>query len=121
MHSLGEIQLTSSSFVTLWEARVELVSHKGCKVRVPWAIDAATDGEIRITALNNETDELEVEGAANGENLFNWLHGAELGSGPIMFRIQARVTSGAGEIHVYEPTGLHLIDPTQCTTGGLVT
>ncbi len=111
--------VTSGSFVEVYRARVELITEVGCYVWVQASGDASTTGEIRIRTGANTTNAVSVFAGAFVLQQFRWLHGQTLQSGPVDFSIEARRTSGAGNVNVYLNSGLSLTSPTLCTATGL--
>ena len=111
---------TSATFVTLWLARVELLTHKGAAMTAAWVTDAGTTGEIRLKASTGQTSAVAIAAASAGTQQFQWLHGLALGGGPINFELQARRTGGAGSVHLDQPFGgLEMADPLQCDADGV--
>lgn len=113
--------VTSGSFVTVFNCEVEIISHKGVSGRFGWATDGGTTGELKLV-LNGigQTATVVLPAGTTGQQQFQWLHGATLGTGPALFQIQARRTGGAGNVNVYWPDSpLYMADPLQCTANGL--
>lgn len=111
---------TSATFVDLWGGRVELVTHQGVVASSAWVTDGATTGEVRLRRGASVTSAVALGAGAAGAQQFKWLHGANLGDGPLDFHLQARRTGGAGSVHLDQPFGgLEMADPDQCTATGL--
>lgn len=113
--------VTSSTFVSAgWQGNVESVSHKGLYVWVFVTADASTDGEIRIVSLNSgaATVALPISGGELVHTQARWLHGDPLGTGPQTYQLQARRTSGTGNINVYSPLTITMAPPGLCTANG---
>lgn len=111
--------VTSGSFTTVWQCQVELVASTDVLFTVDYSADAATTGELRIVAATATSSTKTIAAAAFGTGRVEWRHGLALGGGPIGFEVQARRTSGVGNINVYQPTGLHTGRTSGATTGGL--
>ena len=111
---------TSASFQSLWRSRVELLTHKGVACTAAWVTDAGTTAEIRLSSGFGQTSAVALAAGSSGSQQFQWLHGLALGGGPIDFELQARVTGGAGQVHLDEPFGgCEMADPLSCTSTGL--
>lgn len=111
---------SSGSFVPLWRSRVEIITHGGVAIAAAWVTDAATTAEVRLAVSGATTSAVSLAAGTSGVQPFKWLHGRTLGTGPFYFEIEARVTGGAGQIHMDEPMGgLEMADPLQCSATGL--
>lgn len=110
--------ITSSSWVSVYTATFHRMSHKGIAVDVTIAADAGTVGEVRLQGFAGTSGAASVAGALEGKS-FRWLHGENLGAGPISFTVQARRVSGAGNVFVYQPGSAALVSPIICTANGI--
>jgi hypothetical protein len=113
------ITTTSPTFVTIWQSVFPICSHQAIGGRVGWGADAGTTGELRLKLGSATTDPATLAAGSTGEQIFQWLHGAALGSGPQYVEIQARRTGGVNGINIYSPT-LEMRTPDGATAGGLL-
>jgi hypothetical protein len=113
------ITTTSPTFVTIWQSVFPICSHQAIGGRVGWGADAGTTGELRLKLGSATTDPATLAAGSTGEQIFQWLHGAALGSGPQYVEIQARRTGGVNGINIYSPT-LEMRTPDGATSGGLL-
>lgn len=108
--------VASGSWTDVYTATFHRISHKGIAVDVPCAVDGGTGGEVRLTGYAGNSSAVSINGSTRS---FRWLHGDDLGIGPIAFTVQARRVSGAGNVYVYQPGSAALVSPTICTAGGV--
>lgn len=103
-----------------WAFIVPRVARTACRCVIPWATDAATTGEVKLTAAGGTLSTSAVALAANssGTVTYNWIHGRAVWSGHVNFDLWARRTGGAGNVYIGYPT-FYLIDPAGCTTTGI--
>lgn len=114
--------ITAAAFVDVgYYFQAENISHIGLYVWMQAAGDAATTGEIRIKNVTSGavTTAHAVPAGAATQKQFRWLHGATLGTGPVVFAVQARRTGGAGNVNVYHPASVALTAGGLCTAGGV--
>lgn len=113
--------VTSASFVPIYQGQVQLITHKGVSVSVIVSCPVGTTGEVRLRNADGGavTSVVAIGSGAQVGQTFQWLHGSTLGGGPVRFDIEARRTSGAGDVIVYQPYTLAMADPLQCTSTGL--
>ena len=98
--------VTAGSFEATHFGRFEITSHLGLYCWVAAGCDTGTTGEVRIRNVTTGATTATVPVTDSGiYQQFRWLHGANLGTGPINFEIEARRTSGAGLVRVWEPSG----------------
>lgn len=114
--------VTSGSFVTAWESWVELLYGSNLRFWVYVTADAATTGEVRfvragVGAIGNT---LTINASTSARYEFRIAHGLTVGSGPFAFNIEARRTSGAGNIYVYHPSPLMIGGDMSPVAGGWV-
>lgn len=114
------VPVTSASFIPVFDSRFQLVTHKGVAADITVTSDAGTTGEVRFDGPAGTTGVAEIPAGSGGTAVsVRWLHGQSLGTGPVLFRIRARRTAGAGNINVYHPTAAAMADPQSCTAGGI--
>ena len=116
--------VTSGSFVDVFARSVDTAIADALHVVIPWTTGSATTGEIRLH--NNivggaSSDPVTLDAASGGYAEFTWLHGQEIGSGPFEPVIQVRRTAGAGDVTVFWPGLVNLLDGERigATTGGV--
>src|SRR5690606_40714857 len=71
-----------------------------------WSSDVcSSDLEVRLREFYSgaTTDVISIPALANNSAYFEWVHGVHLGDTLCEFRIDARRTSGTGDINVYAP------------------
>lgn len=100
--------INSATFVTVWAATCTYVTADAIRFTIAVSADAATTGEVQITSNISGSPTTAVQtvpaSTANGYE-WNWAPpGLIVGTGPVIFSLQARRTSGTGLIHVYPPT-----------------
>lgn len=110
--------VTTGSWVDVYTATFHRISHKGIAVDVVLGVDGGTTGEVRIAGFSGNSN---AGAIASGSVVrsFRWLHGDDLGLGPLSYTVQARRTSGGGNLYVYQPGSAALVSPTICTAGGV--
>jgi hypothetical protein len=112
---------TSATFEPIYRSQIELITSLGVYAWIFATGDAATTGEIRLrnATSGTTTDAVAVPAGGSAFQQFRWLHGEELSSGPIVFDVEARRTSGAAGVNVYMPAALTLADPGLCVADGV--
>lgn len=113
------VPVTSGTFVDVFECRVDLITHGGVASWVQWATDAGTTGEVRLLLAASTSSAVTLAAASSGVQQFKWLHGQALGTGPALFKIQARRTGGAGNVNIYPAAGCQMADPGACDADGI--
>ena len=90
------------------------------EIYIPWACDAATTGNVRLISngATTSTDFPLFQNSGFQSNYIRWLHGMNLGAGPLQVRIQFERTSGSGNVYSY-PTAGWSYDPALCSTAGI--
>lgn len=113
--------VTAGAFADVYEAQFAVISHRGLGVPVICTSDVGTTGEFRIrSGAGGTTSAVTVpSGSAGTLQLFEWLHGEDISTGPTSFFVQARRTAGAGDVNVYLPTRAALMDPLPCSASGI--
>lgn len=113
--------VTSGTFVTTHRAQFEQITSQGLYCWVTATAPAGTTGEIRLrdVATTATTDAVAVPAGGQVVQQFRWLHGSTLSAGPVTFEVQARRTSGAGDVNVYKPPGMWMTSPGLCVTDGV--
>lgn len=98
---------TSATMQTLWETATELLFSYSVLFRVRVKCAAATTGEIQIVHAQTSTvmggTTKAIPAASDAFYEFRYIHGISMNSGPHTFQLQARRTSGAGNVEVYNP------------------
>lgn len=118
----ASVSITSGTFTTAWTSTPELINHLGVSTTLAWITDPGTTAEVRLSCDGSglSTSAVALAAGSSGVQQFQWLHGADLGTGPTSFLAQARVTGGAGAVRLDEPmSALTMADPDQCTATGL--
>lgn len=113
-----------TAFESVWMSTIGVITHKGLATTIGWRTDVDTTGEVRLRIAGGlgagETVSVALGADASGTQVFQWLHGCDLHSGPITVEAQARVTGGPGEVHVYDPNApLFMVNPAICTETGI--
>lgn len=103
-----------------WAIPLPRVARIGAYCRVAWRTDAATTGELRLTAASGTALAAVISLAANssGVAIWKWLHNLTLWQGAINFDLYARRASGAGTVYVQAPV-FALVDGEGCTLTGV--
>jgi hypothetical protein len=110
----------SGSFTDLWSSRIDLITHLGVACWAAWVVDSGVSGEVRLRSSIGATTTAVAISGTSGSQQFKWLHDATLGTGPVSFYLQARVTGGAGSVHLDQPfTGAQMADPDNCDADGI--
>jgi hypothetical protein len=106
--------VTSGTFATMYTSTTELISSKEILFRVRLAVDAATTGEAKVLGTGVDGsgggqlgNTLSLSASTDDVREFRFGHGFTLGTGPLMFSLQVRRVSGAGNVTVYQPHPLH--------------
>jgi hypothetical protein len=108
MRSEVPVTVTSAAFVNIGTCALEMLATDAVRIRSTVTVDAATAGEIRLANVSagTFTNAIALPAGFNGFAEFRWLHGLPIGNlGPFYFRLQARRTSGAGNVNVYPSDG----------------
>jgi hypothetical protein len=120
------VVVTSGTFATQWTSTTELIFAKEILFRVRLVVDAATTAEAKVlvTAVDGTGggqmgNTLSLSAATDAVREFRFGHSQTLGGGPLMFSLQTRRVSGAGNVTVYHPHPLHH-GGTSAVTGGWV-
>jgi hypothetical protein len=98
-------------------ARAPIISANAVTASLPWSTDFGITAEIRLvlksapnTGPRHRRDErARAPGELERSVLFNWLHGLAKNTGPYYLGVQARVTSGIGNVDVYQPSYIALV------------
>lgn len=102
----GQIAVTSGTLVTTFGGQFDAATADSITVIVGWSTDAATTGELVLT--NNvvggaSSSAKSLPAGSSGFQTFLWKHSQPVGSGPFFPMLQARRTSGAGNVNVFTP------------------
>ena len=130
-HTPTSINVTSGSFLTLWESYQHFPAYEVVFVEMAVITDAGTSGEVRLfeNGNNQATSVASVGAAFNGTVQFEWLHPAHTGlydpraqpSTNLLLAVQARRTGGAGNVIVFPPRHMRMtskfIHPDAATDG----
>ena len=113
--------VTSGSFVATHRAQFETITSQGLYCWVTATAAAGTTGEIRLrnTGTGATTEAVVVPDGGQVTQQFRWLHGSALSAGPITFEVQARRTTGAGDLNVYRAPGMWMTAPGLCVADGV--
>jgi len=99
----GAVNIVSGSFVPTHIAGMGHMLYEGLFVMLQASSDAATTSEIRLREVttNSFTDPVTITAGTAGTVRFHWLlSGVANVKTNVRFEIQARVASGAGQVHV---------------------
>jgi len=118
----------SSNQATIpWIVQIDRVSHRAFSIDIPWVTDAGTTGEMRLAVINppapnSPTSAVAMGAGASGTTGFRWVHGLEpfTSGSDIWFQIEARRTSGTGNVYIgYPRGGGSMVSPENCTASGV--
>ena len=103
-----------------WAIPLPVVGMTAAYCQVNWTTDAATTGQIQLTANSgsNLTSAVTLGAGSSGTVTFLWLHGLTLWRRAINFDLWARRATGAGTVYVQCPT-FALVDSIGATTTGI--
>jgi hypothetical protein len=123
-HRTTDAEIISDNVLqSRWTVDIEIATSVALKVQVPVGADVGTTGEVRVRhQISGVTTNLKVIGSG-ASDIFDcfWLHPMSLQTGPGLFHVDARRTSGAGNIYVYHPGPLTFGSYTiQATSGGWI-
>lgn len=113
-----QLSSTNGSFETLFTGEVPSFVHQGLRLRISYASDVGSTGEIRIvigdfgtgTALAT-SNILSIGSGAGAAATLSWLHGVTL-PGPRSFvQCQIHRTGGAGNVYMVRPSGCYFVGP----------
>lgn len=114
LHPPAVVNVTSASFVTLWESNVGFPAWEVVHVASFVDADAGTSGEIRLREAfsGQTTDPIVVPAGQAGDWGFRWVHPAISGlydnlhrdTGELFVVVEARRTAGAGNLVVWPPS-----------------
>ena len=97
--------VTSGTFVPTCHWNLPAAFSEVLNAWVVVTSSAATTGEIRVSEFysGRVSDPITIPALANDFATFQWLHEVHLGDTICEFRVDARRTSGTGDINVYAP------------------
>jgi hypothetical protein len=96
--------VTSGSFVATWTAATGILMHRYASALVWVTTPVGTTGEIRLTSGAAESDAVTIPSNTNTYvSIPAFAHGLSIWTGPHYFDIEARRTSGAGNVDVHQP------------------
>lgn len=99
------ISVTSGTFADIYTTAIGLIEHVDVSAYIRVLTPVGTTGEIRLanTTTGTFSPTVTVPSDTNAYLLVPaWAHGAALWTGPIAFSVQARRTTGAGNVDVYK-------------------
>lgn len=105
----GEYKVvTSGSFGPVFRTYAELVAHDCLTVDVVVAADASTTGEVKLTSPQGNTATFSIGASSIQTVRYDWLHPwavgwGDSGAGTVDVAVEARRTSGSGNVNVYWP------------------
>ena len=122
---LTSTAVTSASWTTVYESRIENLS--GDALRSDWQVtlDSGVSADVRvmITSGSVVTDTVSIAYATASSWTFAlaWLHCKGLGTGPYIVRVDVKRTAGAANVNVFRPYHLAIQDgyTLSATSGGL--
>lgn len=101
--------VTSATFAETYQCRLESVSSVMIRFTAWLSADASTTGEVRLVVNAAQLGSTVSIAAASIQRYeFSMAHGIVLQGGPVEIAVQARRLTGAGNVNVYEPSGLTL-------------
>jgi len=103
------VAVTAGTWTTAYTWTIEVVTAIEFRFRVPLTCDVGSTGEVRVYNNTGAAMIGNVKTLASGASevaQFRATHGLTIGTGPINVLLQAQRTSGAGNVNVYEPSGL---------------
>jgi hypothetical protein len=108
------VVVTSGTFATQWTATNELIFSREILFRVRLVVDASTTAEARVLVTGVDGsgggqigDTLALSASTDAVREYRFGHGQTIGGGPLMFSLQVRRVTGAGNVAVYHPHPLH--------------
>lgn len=103
-----------------WAIPLPRVGRIGAYCRVAWTTDAATTGELRLTAQSGTklAAVIALAAGSSGVAVWKWLHGLTIWQGAVNFDLYARRSGGAGTVYVQAPV-FALVDGEGCTLTGV--
>lgn len=113
--------VTSATFEVTHRGQLESIVSEGIYWWQVVAADVGTTGEFRLKNAESSavTQTVTVGSGAQVTQQFRWLHGSPLSAGPVVFALEARVTSGAGSLYCYRSPGLWQVAPGLCVADGV--
>lgn len=114
--------VTSGSFTTLFRCHVSVPLAQVYSVTVVVTTAVATTGEVRLNIPGfGTTNAKSCPAAAQTDAVFAWDPGMALGLGstPFDIEVQARRTSGAGNVNVYTPYPIRESSAYPAVAGGV--
>lgn len=95
--------VTSGTFINTWDGGAALVVARAIQVGVTITTDGGTTGEARVTAGTVTSSAHTLPSGSSAYYAWDLLLEEDtLGSGPLFVAVQARRTSGAGNVYVYQ-------------------
>lgn len=112
---------TSAAYETQWTGRSPEIPRPGVLARASFQTTGTAAGDARVVVTSPSgtatSRVLSIPNGYSSVDALGWQHGLPLWvSGTVTVEIQARMTSGVGDIRVGQPT-LMWIDPRGCTAG----
>lgn len=99
------VTVTSSTFTETHRAQIEYQQCKYVKLPVIVTVDAGTVAEFRLTVSGVGSSTAQQLAVSGGVNLF-WEPPVTVAAGPYVYILEARRVSGAGNVYIFQPTGL---------------
>lgn len=98
------VAVTTVGFGDIWEGYSALVVARAVQVGLTVGVDAATTGEVRVVAGTRVSAVVNCPGGTFTSPVFDLLLADDtIGTGPLIVKVQARRTAGAGNVNVYRP------------------
>lgn len=101
------VPVTSATFGPQWDLVCPYATANAVQVQTYVSADAATTGELRLTMNiggSPVTATVAIPAASGNYYEFKWAPvGLAVATGPIVIGVEARRTSGAGNVNVYAP------------------
>lgn len=119
----ASVTVTSGTFTPVYRTVIPVPMSTVIATQVTVITDAATTGELRLTIEGvTSTSVKTLPANVQTDTSFAWAHGRDIGLGaaPMSMMVEARRTSGAGNVYVFAPNPLESSSGYAPSPGGLV-
>lgn len=111
--NVDQYAVTGSTFETAVGGSHSNVVHPGLALSIYVETDVGTTGEVRVGVSADSgsafSNTVTIASGATGSLGLNWLHGLDIPTVSLVWAVQLRRTSGAGEIRTNVPVFGHLV------------